>query len=138
MKCIFDNCRHETDKYLVFDCTERDGSVHKEIIAVCDGCVNVFVNRLCATSRKIWIISANVLGYGLAALILPALIFEIMRLPAILISPIIAAVCIPLIIIFRRKEIMLGNDLIDGDLEKYREKAARSVLPTDVKYTLIS
>ena len=138
MKCIFDNCRHETDKYLVFYCTESDGTVRKEIVAVCDGCVNVFVNRLCAFSRKVWIVCANILGYGLAALILPALIFEIMRFPAILISPIIVAVTVPLIIIFRRKEIMLGNDLIDGELDKYREKAARSVLPTDSKYTLVS
>ena len=128
----------ETDKYLVFDCTESDGTVRKEIVAVCDGCVNVFVNRLCAFSRKVWIVCANILGYGLAALILPALIFEIMRFPAILISPIIVAVTVPLIIIFRRKEIMLGNDLIDGELDKYREKAARSVLQTDSKYTLVS
>ena len=139
MKCIFDNCRHDTDKYLVFDRKDlQTGRVMKETVAVCDGCVNVFVNRLCALYRKIWIVAANILGYGLAAFILPSLIYDIVRVPAFIFCPLIVASCVPLIVIFRRKEIICGNDLIDNDLDKYREKAAMSVLKDDpsVKYTL--
>ena len=134
MKCVFSNCRGETDKYVVLDSKQPDGSFIKETFAVCDECVNVYLRALCEKYRSRRIICSNILGYSLAALILPALIFEIVRIPAYILCPVIAAVFIPLIVIFRKKEIICGNDLYDADLEKYRVKAALSALENGAEY----
>lgn len=128
MKCVFSNCRKETDKYVTLGYENENGDRVREIIAVCDPCTSVFLAALREKYRSLRIICANILGYGLAALILPALIFDIVRIPALIVCPLIAAVFIPLTVIFRRREIICGNDLIDGELEKYRTGAALKAL----------
>ncbi len=138
MKCVFENCRHETDKYLVFDRTDENGAVSKEAVAVCDDCVRVYLTALNEKYRRYRILLTNILCYGLGAFILPALVFEIMRIPATVACPLLIVTCVPLIILFRRREIGSGNDLIDGELDKYRERAALSELAdnTGAKYRL--
>lgn len=131
MKCIFENCRHETDKHLVFDREDADGTTIKEAIAVCDDCVRVYLTALNERYRHYRIVTTNILLYGMAVFIFPALIFDIMRVPALVVCPVIASVCIPLVIVFRHKEIETGNDLIDGELDRYRGRAALSVLSED-------
>ena len=131
MNCIFGNCRHETDKYIVFDRENADGTVVKEVIAVCDDCVRVYLTSLNEKYRHYRIILTNILLYGLAVFVMPALIFEIMRIPAMFACPVIAVVCVPLVIVFRHKEISTGNDLIDGELDRYRVQTALSELSED-------
>ncbi|MBQ6052589.1 MAG: hypothetical protein IJL30_04785 [Clostridia bacterium] len=128
MKCVFQNCRGETDKYVTLNREDENGNVLKETVPVCDGCVNVYLNAQWEKYRSLRKVCTGILGYGLAALILPALIFEIMRVPAYILCPLIAAVFIPLTVFFRRKEIECGNDLVDANLEKYRVKAALEAL----------
>ncbi len=136
MKCVFSNCQGETDKYVTLERKQTDGSFIKETIVVCDGCVNVYLSSLCEKYRSLRIICSNIFGYSLAALILPALIFEIVRIPAYILCPVIAAVFIPLIIVFRKKEILCDNDLYDANLEKYRAKAALSALENPAEYRI--
>ena len=138
MKCAYRNCRGETDKYVTHESDDGNGNIRKETVPVCDGCVAVYLTTLSEKYKSLRKVCVSILGYGLAAIILPALIFEIMRLPAYILCPVIAAVFIPLTVIFRRKEIECGNDLIDGNLEKYRAKAALAAMKEEngIKYSV--
>ena len=131
MKCVYSNCRHETEKYAELIRRTADDNPRKEVVAVCDECVRVYLTAPAAKYRSYVTVCANVLGFGLAALILPALVFENVRVAAFIVCPVIAVTLIPLIVVFRRKEIICGNDLIDAEFDKYRAKAALDAIEAE-------